>query len=138
MEFARTRTRRREIGLIPLIDVAMFLLIFFMVAGTIEKFELLPVTPPHAASGKLVDEGHMVILMGTHEELVLDDELVTPEQLEKRVAEQIEANPNKVITLKADENIPAVRMIAVMDQLKRAGARNLSVATQSDKADAAH
>ena len=43
MEFKRTRKNTTSIGLIPLIDVAMFLLIFFMVAGTVEKFELVPV-----------------------------------------------------------------------------------------------
>ncbi len=30
----------------------MFLLIFFMVAGTVEKFEIIPIDPPVAQSGK--------------------------------------------------------------------------------------
>ena len=52
MEFERTRRKRLEISLIPLIDVSMFLLIFCMVAGTIEKFEIIPIEPPVAPSGR--------------------------------------------------------------------------------------
>ena len=135
MDIPRAPRRRREISLIPLIDVAMFLLIFFMVAGTLEKFQILPITPPTAESGKLVDEGHVVILLGTHDELVVDDELVPgPEAMEERVRAQLTSNPNKVITLNADATIPAQRMIAVMDRLKLAGAKNLSIVTQSEGA----
>ena len=39
MDFPRTRKKRIEISLIPLIDVSMFLLIFFMLAGSIEKLD---------------------------------------------------------------------------------------------------
>ncbi len=133
MEFARTRKQSRGIGLIPLVDVAMFLLIFFMVAGTVEKFELIPVTPPKAGSGKLMEEGHIVVLLGAHEELVVDDELVTMPTLEKIIHDRISANPNKVITIKADAAIPAVRMIEVMDHIKLAGGKHLSIATQSSR-----
>lgn len=131
MEFARARRRSRAVSIIPMIDVAMFLLIFFMVAGVVEKIEIIPVAPPMAESGKLVDEGHIVILLGTHGELVMGDDLVTEEQLESRVRELVQNNPNKVITLKADANIAAVRMIAAMDRIKLAGGRNLSIVTQS-------
>lgn len=130
MNFERSPRKTGQVGLIPLIDVAMFLLIFFMVAGTVEKFEVLPINPPVAANSKLVDEGHIVILMGTREELVMGEDLVTPEELEARVREQIKANPAKIITLKADASIQAVRVIDVMERLKKAGAANLSVATQ--------
>lgn len=134
LEFSRTPRKRTTVEIIPLIDVAMFLLIFFMVAGVMEKFEIIDVTPPRAESGKLVDEGHMVVLLGKREELVLDDAMVTLPELEAEVHEQVAANPNKIITLKADASIPAVRMIAVLDRIKAAGGRNLSVATQSGAA----
>lgn len=131
VEFRRTRCKARQIGVIPLIDVAMFLLIFFMVAGTVEKFDIVPVTPPHAESGKLIDEGHIIILLGRHDELVVDDELSDINQLGPYVREKLTTNPNKIITVKADAGIPAVRMIQVMDLIKLAGGRNLSIVTHS-------
>lgn len=131
MEFSRTRRKRIEISLIPLIDVSMFLLIFFMVAGTIEKFEIIPVDPPVAQSGKLMDEGHIVILLGRHDEIIVGDDIVAMEEMQARLTPDLKANPNKVITVKADALVPANRMIEVMDAIRAAGGRNLSVVTQS-------
>src|SRR5271155_1587105 len=131
MEFARTRRKRIEISLIPLIDVSMFLLIFFMVAGSIEKFEMIPVDPPVAQSGKLMDEGHIVILLGRHDEIIVGDDIVPLEDMQKKLAPDLQGNPNKVVTVKADAEVPANRVIEVMDAIKAAGGRNLSIVTQS-------
>lgn len=131
MEFSRNRKKALEISLIPLIDVSMFLLIFFMVAGSVEKFEIIPIEPPVAQSGKLMDEGHIIILLGDHDEIIVDDEIVAMEQMKQMLAPQLKANPNKVVTVKADATVPANRMIEVMDSIKLAGGRNLSVVTQS-------
>ena len=131
MEFERTRRKKIEISLIPLIDVSMFLLIFFMVAGSIEKFEIIPVDPPVAQSGKLMDEGHIVILLGRHGEIIVGDDIVPMEEMQKMLAPSLQANPNKVVTIKADATVPANRMIEVMDAIKAAGGKNLSVVTQS-------
>lgn len=131
MEFERTPKKKIEISLIPLIDVSMFLLIFFMLAGSIEKFEIIPVDPPVAQSGKLMDEGHVVILLGRHEEIIVGDEIVPMQEMQKMLAEDLQANPNKVVTIKADATVSANRMIEVMDAIKAAGGRNLSVVTQS-------
>lgn len=131
MEFQRTNRKKLEISLIPMIDVSMFLLIFFMLAGSIERFEIIPVDPPVAQSGKLMDEGHVVIMLGRHEEIIVGDEIVPMEQMQKMLAEDLKANPHKVVTIKADATVSANRTIEVMDAIKAAGGKNLSVVTQS-------
>lgn len=131
MEFPRTRRKKLEVSLIPLIDVSMFLLIFFMVAGTVEKFEMIPIEPPVSQNGKMMDEGHVSILLGAHDEIILRDEVVTIAEMQKILAPELSANPNKVVTVKADAVAPANRMIEVMDAIKAAGGKNLSVLTQS-------
>ena len=131
MEFERTQRKKLVISLVPMIDVSMFLLIFFMLAGSIEKFEIVPVDPPVAQSGKLMDEGHISILLGRHEEIIVGDEIVPMEQMVAMLAPDLKANPNKVVTIKADATVSANRTIEVMDAIKAAGGRNLSVVTQS-------
>lgn len=131
MEFERNRRKRIEISLIPLIDISMFLLIFFMVAGAIEKFEIIPIDPPVAQSGKLVDEGHLVILLGRHGELIVGDDIVPVEQTRAFLTPILSGNPNKVITVKADATVDANMVIDVMDAIKAAGGKQLSVVTQS-------
>lgn len=130
-DFPRSTKKKIEISLIPMIDMSMFLLIFFMVAGSIEKFEIIPVDPPVAQSGKLMDEGHISVLLGRHEEIIIGDEIMGMSQMQELLNTQLKANPNKVVTLKADATVSANRMIEVMDAIKLAGGRNLSVVTQS-------
>ncbi|MCE2926329.1 MAG: biopolymer transporter ExbD [Rickettsiales bacterium] len=131
MDFPRTRNRRVEISLIPLIDVSIFLLIFFMLAGTIEKFEMIPVEPPVAKSGKLMDEGHVVVMLGRHDEIILGDEIVEMEQMQQMLAPDLAKNPNKIVTVKADAEVPANRVVDLMEAIKKSGGKNLSIVTQS-------
>ena len=131
MEFERTHRKRLEISVIPLIDISMFLLIFFMVAGVVEKFEMIPIDPPVAASGRLVDEGHLVILLGRHDELIVGEDIVPLAEARDFLEPILSQNPNKVITLKADATVPANRVIDVMDAIKESGGKNLSIVTQS-------
>jgi biopolymer transport protein ExbD len=49
----------------------------------------------------------------------------------------LKANPNKVITVKADAAVPANRVIDLMDDIKKAGGKNLSIVTQSKGASVA-
>ena len=131
MEFERTRRRRIEISLIPLIDISMFLLIFFMVAGAVEKFDIIPIDPPVAISGKLVDEGHLVILLGKRDELIIGEDIIPLEEAKDYLIPLLTQNPNKVITVKADAVAPANSVIDVMDAIKEAGGKQLSIVTQS-------
>jgi biopolymer transport protein ExbD len=131
IEFARTRHKRITVSLIPLIDVSIFLLIFFMLSGTIEKFEIIPIDPPVAKSGKLMDDGHVVVLLGRHDELILGDDIIDIVEMQEKLTEDLKANPNKVITVKADAAVSANRVIDVMDAIKQAGGKNLSIVTQS-------
>lgn len=132
IQFSRTRDNSKKVSLIPLIDVSLFLLIFFMVAGTIEKFELIPIDPPEAESGKFIDEGHITVLLGTHDEIVIGDDLVMAEEVETVMKQILEDNPNKIITIKADGSIKAVKVIKIMERMRAAGGTHISLMTQSD------
>lgn len=127
----RTRKRSPEISLVPLINVVFLLLIFFLVAGTIGKIEIVPIDPPMADSGKILDEGHIVILLGKYQEIIVDDELVEMDDIIPLVKKSLENYPEKIITLKADSGVPAKQLIEVMDMVKAAGGINLSLVTQS-------
>jgi biopolymer transport protein ExbD len=131
MEFLRTRRKQIIISLIPLIDVSIFLLIFFMLAGTIEKFDIVPVDPPLAKSGEMIAEGHIVVLLGRHDEIIIDDEIIDTARMQALLKQQLSAHPAKVVTVRADAQVPANRVIDVMDAIKAAGGKNLSIVTQT-------
>lgn len=133
MEIERSKQLNREINLIPLINVIFMLLIFFLMAGTIEKMEIIPVELPVADSGKVLDQGHIVIVLGHYDEVIMNDELIALDQLPVKAGKLLKDNPRKIISLKADARLEAKRVIEVMNMLREVGGQNLSIVTQSLK-----
>lgn len=127
----RTNTRKHEISLVPLINVVFLLLIFFLVAGTIDKIEIVPIDPPMAESGKILDEGHVVIVLGRYDEIIIDDQLVKMADIAGILKKSLKNYPTKIITIKPDASIDAKRLIKVMDEVKAGGGLNVSLVTQS-------
>lgn len=131
MDIERNKRPIREISMVPLINVVFLLLIFFLIAGTIEKFDVVPIDLPVADSGQVLDEGHIVILLGRYNELIVNDELIAEEDLVPILKEQLSLNDERIITIKADAELGATRLIAVLDRIREAGGKNLSLITQS-------
>lgn len=131
IDIERSKQMTREISMIPLINLVFLLLIFFLVSGTIEKFDIIPLEIPVADSGKILDEGHIVVVLGQYDEVILNDELIALDQLAPKVTEMLESNPRKIISLRADARLEASKMVRVMEMLRKAGGNNLSLITRS-------
>jgi biopolymer transport protein ExbD len=132
MNIERSKKPVKEISMVPLINVVFLLLIFFLVAGSIEKIEVLKIETPVAESGEMVDQGHMVIVLGTRNEIIVNDQFVASEaELEKWVKEQLADNTDRLITIKADAKANASRVIDLMRMLEGAGGQHVALATES-------
>jgi biopolymer transport protein ExbD len=131
MDINRSRQGQKEINMIPMINVIFLLLIFFLIGGTIQKFEVIDVEIPVAQSGHVLDEGHTVIVLGYNDEIIVNDDFVMPQDLFTTLKQQLNDNPKRIITIKADAKMPATRMIKVMEIVKAAGGINLSLVTTS-------
>lgn len=130
MNFERGESKSRAVSLIAMINVVFLLLIFFLVAGTVQKFDIIPIEVPVAESGRKLDEGQVVIVLGRYEEVLIEDELVAMESFVPTLSAYLADNPGKIISLKADSRLPASRLLMVMDKIKEAGGRNLSLVTR--------
>ncbi len=130
MNFERSKKPVRPISLIPLINVVFLLLIFFLVAGTVEKVEVIDVELPEAVSGEVLEEGSIQILMGQYNEIIINDEPITLIDGQTSLQPKLKNSPNRVITIKADARMPAPRMIELLDRVKAAGGKQISLTTQ--------
>jgi len=129
VDIPRHKQGAREPGLIPMINVVLLLLVFFLVAGSIEKFEVLHVDLPVAKNGKMLPEGQVVIVLGMQKEILINDEFVSPGDFIATMKEQLKDHKDKIISLRADERLPATFLIAIMNQIKNAGGNNISLTT---------
>ena len=131
IEIERTVKPSREISLVPLINIIFLLLTFFMVAGSLQKWEVLQVDPPIALSGEELNQGYIVVVLGRYGEVLFNDELTPMDRLMPLIKEQLKINPGRVITIKADARVKATDMIDVLEKIRAAGGVNLTLATQA-------
>jgi biopolymer transport protein ExbD len=134
IEFHRRARRIRPINVISLIDVMFVLILFFLMTGHMEKFSPVNVELPVADSGQLLDEGPVTILLGKYDEILLNDEYVDATQLGEALRQELQFNPERIITIKADAFLEANKLVRLMEVIGDAGGKNISVVTQTGEA----
>ena len=123
-----------EINLIPMIDIMLILLIFFMVATTIKHSEkALPIELPHsAASIDIKSEPTLVVLgLDAAGNKYFGAERVTTDALHERLREVAQANPKQEIRVDADRKTPYENLVEVVELCQFEGLKNISLHTRS-------
>jgi biopolymer transport protein ExbD len=131
----RVRIKRRksleepEIIVIPMIDVMMFLLFFFMVASlAMVTQNAIPVTLPKASSSQDENAQTITITVRADQSIYLNTTPMTLDRLEAGL-EKLKVGPKNVVTINADERVPHGTVIAVMDEARKAGVVAFGFAT---------
>lgn len=127
-------TRRKavdepEIIVIPMIDVMMFLLFFFMVASlAMVTQNAIPVTLPKAATAQEENAQQITVTIRADGTIYLNTARITIDRLESAL-EKLKVGPKNVITVNADERVPHGLVIAAMDEARKAGVVAFGFAT---------
>lgn len=131
LEFHRTTRKPRQVALISLIDVMFVLLLFFMIAGHLEPISPVPIMLPEADSGQLLDEGPVKVSMASDGRIVVNDSMFTSSTVAAELSRQLATNKERIITIKADANLEANKLVTLLEQVRQAGGVNLSIVTES-------
>ena len=132
-----TAQRRRElVNITPLIDVVFILLVFFMLAGAIERPEELEVSPPISASDEASNVEDVVILVDKDGSVAFQGTVMPSDfELVRTATVWFAVRPDSSIQLKADADADAARVIEVMELLREAGAQYLVLLTVGGTAE---
>ena len=118
-----------EIIVIPMIDVMMFLLFFFMVASLAMVVQnAIPVSLPKASSSKDENAETITITITSDQSVFLNTTRTPVDQLESSL-EKLHVGPKNVITINADERVPHGLVVAAMDEARKAGVISFGFAT---------
>lgn len=122
-----------EIALIPLIDVALTLIIFFVVTTTFEDRAALKVQLPEAsvAAVQSPKEPLLVVIDEQGRFHVAGNEVLKPEAGALRQAIEQVAGPDRdrPVTLRADARAQTQGLVTAMDVLGQLGFSQVSIAT---------
>ncbi|MGE5309004.1 MAG: ExbD/TolR family protein [Deltaproteobacteria bacterium] len=128
------RIRRKveaEINITPFTDVILVLLIIFMIAtplisqGSIN----VKVDLPEAQSAKSsADKGPAFVTITDEGIVYLNDEVVTREELKKRIGQRYRDNPDVSVVIRSEKLVRFQDVVSVLDVLNAIGVRNLDIA----------
>lgn len=124
-------------GVIPLINVVFLMLIFFMVAGQIQKSDPIKITPPNSVNEqRAATEPNVLIVLGTNGELYLNDDLTKVEDVQSRLSVLFDQASDKDefwVQVKADGDVSIEALRPLFSEIKASGLTKVSVATQLGK-----
>ena len=121
--------------IIPMIDIMLFLLVFFMISTIyMVQANTVQVVLPQAASAKMETRPNIVPITVTDRGDVLYDKDELPNQdIEQRVRDVLAADPDTVFILRGDAKADYEDVVRVLDILKRSGTRHVSIATEAKR-----
>ena len=118
-----------EIIVIPMIDVMMFLLFFFMVASLAMAVQSgIPVNLPKAATGAEHPSQNITITIRADNTFYLNTKPVTLDQLEAEL-KKLNLGDKDLIIINADQHVQHGLVVATMDAARKAGITRFAIAT---------
>ena len=125
----KRRFKRGEIPTASMADIAFLLLIFFLVTTTIDMDKGLGIVLP--AEGEEIEikkDNILNCLINSSGNVLLGGESIKTKDISKEIRRKIAENDKLIISVKAHEKTKYSDYIAVMDQLKMANAKRISIA----------
>tara|TARA_R110002012_G_scaffold35379_3_gene101067 strand:- start:315 stop:716 length:402 start_codon:yes stop_codon:yes gene_type:complete len=127
MRLVKPRKKPAAENVLPLINVVFLLLIFFMLAGALEKAELLEITPPETASSGQPGDAMAVLLVAADGRLSFENEILALADIVGRLKAYFAEHPDGRLKLKADAQSDAAMVIALIEELRAVGLKELGL-----------
>jgi len=133
MKFIRKTTLSSEIPTASMPDIIFMLLIFFMVTTVLREFSGLPIEIPKAKRiEKLKSKRHTSHIWVSKEGLIsIEDRLFNIENVRNIIYDKRVADPQIVISLKADESARMGLISGIHNELRKADALKINYSTKT-------
>ncbi len=131
----RGRRTMPEVNLVPMMDVVMTILTFFIIISmTLTKATVVKeVTLPSTENTKATEaEPPQPLVVGVNRQgqLVIKDAPVGEAELGKQIVEYLEKNPKGAVVLKADKGLSYEKVVKAIAVLRDVGGDKVSLAIE--------
>ncbi|NET58246.1 MAG: biopolymer transporter ExbD [Symploca sp. SIO2E6] len=119
-----------EVNLIPLLDVLMSVLTFFIIASmSLTSQKLAGISLPGAGSGVSEQQTPEQLVVGLDKQgkLLLKGETITNADLAKEMSSFLAKNPQGAVILKADKELPYQEVVKVLKEMGKLGGNRVSL-----------
>lgn len=133
MKFTSSRSKRDpiDISMIPLVDLFLNILIFFLVSTSFNEESAFFVQLPEASQEKGSSQTkQLFISMDRSGKVSINQKLVAEAGLEAALKAFPEAQRKAMpVVVRADKNVPHGEVVLLLDQVRRTGYQNIGMAT---------
>jgi biopolymer transport protein TolR len=122
---------KSDINVTPLVDVMLVLLIIMMlVAPMLQQGVSVKLPTAQNTVDKPEVQGQTVIAIGRDKQFYLNAKAIQEGELATKVNEALENQREKIVLIKADEEVEYGAVMAAMDQLRQAGIEDIGLITE--------
>ena len=123
-----------DINMIPLIDVALVLLIIFMVMTPFLIKSQIKINLPRAKLKEAVPRPEQIlqIQLDTAGNVFIDGQTIAKDTLESRLRARLPDPQNQPVMIEADQDVKFQHVVTVMDAVKRIGVSKLGINVRHD------
>jgi biopolymer transport protein ExbD len=116
--------------LAPLVDVALVLVIIFMVtAPMLNEQAGMAVDLPKAATIEARSEDNVTITLAANGEVALNDDKMPLYKLETELRKIVIKHSGRLVLIRADKEVTHKQILELMSMAKRSGAKKMAIAT---------
>ena len=125
---------KSDINVTPLVDVMLVLLIIMMlIAPMLQQGVVLKLPTATNTVDKPEVQGQTIIAISKDKLLYLNAKQIQEGDLATKVTELLENTKDKVVLIKADEEVEYSAVMSAMDQLRQAGIEDIGLITEKNK-----
>jgi biopolymer transport protein TolR len=121
---------KSDINVTPLVDVMLVLLIIMMIVAPLLQ-QGVEVRLPQAANTteKPDTQEQTVLAIDAQKRLYLNTVPVTPGELRRRIEEALEGKKDRIVIIKADQDVEYSAVMDAMDELRASGIEDMGLIT---------
>ncbi len=123
---------------LPMINVVFLLLIFFMIAGSLQKTLPFDITPLQAQADATQQQAPLIVHVAADGRIMIEEQEVTLKLFETKIqehlrADQTEENSNLLskhsITIRSDQSTNTTIVVKILSILKKLKIKQVALAT---------
>ena len=123
-------TKQPDLNIIPMIDIMLFLLVFFMLSTMyMVEQKTIPVNLPQATSAAIDNKTNFTVTLKDDGSIYLEDQQTDIQTLLMQATKEQKNNPSFAIIIRADKDINYDKVVSFIDTLKKAGITRFGLAT---------
>lgn len=133
MFYAAKKNKGPEIMMAPLIDCVFLLLIFFMTTTVFPENAGIEVDKPKAVTGRALPKDHVLFALSREGGYFHEGRQRSLDEVTEIIKAEVAVKPASAVILQPDSRSITDNLVRFLDTARKAGARNISIATEPDK-----